>query len=102
MQGLREQTAGFERALGRFFQACAADQAACLGFGGTDPWDDVRLADRPGQRHADAGRRLHARPAAGHRRRLIAAATVRVYAKQFCGRCSRRRCALAAGGRRHL
>jgi pimeloyl-ACP methyl ester carboxylesterase len=31
------QTAGFERALGRFFEACAANQTACLGFGGTDP-----------------------------------------------------------------
>ena len=39
MGGLREQSAGFERALGRFFQACAVDQAACLGFGGNDPWD---------------------------------------------------------------
>ena len=35
---LREQSQGFERALGRFFQACAADQAAC-GFGGSDPAD---------------------------------------------------------------
>jgi len=39
MQGLKEQTAGFERALGRWFQACAADQVACSGFGGADPWD---------------------------------------------------------------
>ena len=39
MQGLKEQTAGFERALGRWFQACAADQVACSGFGGSDPWD---------------------------------------------------------------
>jgi pimeloyl-ACP methyl ester carboxylesterase len=37
-QGLLEQTSGFERALGRFFQACAADQNACSDFGGTDPW----------------------------------------------------------------
>jgi pimeloyl-ACP methyl ester carboxylesterase len=35
---LSAQTAGFERALGRFFQACAADQATCQGFGGADPW----------------------------------------------------------------
>ena len=33
-----EQTAGFERALGRFLQACAADQRACQRFGGKDPW----------------------------------------------------------------
>ena len=43
------QTAGFERALDRFFEACAANQAACLGFGGSDPhaaFDDlVRRAD---------------------------------------------------------
>jgi pimeloyl-ACP methyl ester carboxylesterase len=37
-QGLREQTSGFERALGRFLSACAADQDACSGFGGADPW----------------------------------------------------------------
>jgi pimeloyl-ACP methyl ester carboxylesterase len=37
--GLLEQTAGFERELGRFLQACAVDQVACSGFGGTDPWD---------------------------------------------------------------
>ena len=36
---LAEQSAGFERAWGRFMQACAADQVACHGFGGSDPWD---------------------------------------------------------------
>jgi pimeloyl-ACP methyl ester carboxylesterase len=34
---LSEQTSGFERALGRFLQACAAHQDACSGFGGDDP-----------------------------------------------------------------
>ncbi|MEI9952712.1 MAG: alpha/beta hydrolase [Pseudomonadota bacterium] len=34
---LLAQNAGFERALERFFQACAADQTACAGFGGSDP-----------------------------------------------------------------
>jgi pimeloyl-ACP methyl ester carboxylesterase len=38
MLGLREQSSGFERALNRYFQACAAHQDACLGFGGDDPW----------------------------------------------------------------
>jgi len=38
-QDLAAQSQGFERALGRFFQACAANQTACSGFGGTDPWD---------------------------------------------------------------
>jgi pimeloyl-ACP methyl ester carboxylesterase len=37
MQGLREQSSAFERALDRFFQACAANQVACAGFGGDDP-----------------------------------------------------------------
>ena len=40
---LLEQTAGFERELGRFMQACAVDQVACSGFGGTDPWDAFDL-----------------------------------------------------------
>ena len=35
--GLREQSAGFEVELGRFFQACAAFQSFCQ-FGGADPW----------------------------------------------------------------
>lgn len=38
LSSLDEQTAGFERAIGRFLQACAANQTACLGFGGDDPW----------------------------------------------------------------
>jgi pimeloyl-ACP methyl ester carboxylesterase len=35
--GLREQSAAFERGLGRFFQACAYYQSFCQ-FGGDDPW----------------------------------------------------------------
>ena len=38
MDDLSAQTSGFERAIGRFFQACAGDQATCLGFGDGDPW----------------------------------------------------------------
>jgi pimeloyl-ACP methyl ester carboxylesterase len=34
---LRLQSAGFERAFDRFFEACAGNQTACLGFGGSDP-----------------------------------------------------------------
>jgi pimeloyl-ACP methyl ester carboxylesterase len=40
---LREQTAGFERAIQRFFMACAAHQDACLQFGGDDPHDAYDL-----------------------------------------------------------
>ena len=32
------QTAAFETALARFTEACAVDQVACSGFGGTDPY----------------------------------------------------------------
>jgi pimeloyl-ACP methyl ester carboxylesterase len=35
---LSEQTSGFERAIGRFLQACANDKVTCP-FGGSDPWD---------------------------------------------------------------
>ena len=49
MSHLRIQTAAFERALGRFFQACADHQDVCT-FGGEDPhqaFDDlVAQADR--------------------------------------------------------
>ncbi|HET6509281.1 MAG TPA: alpha/beta hydrolase [Baekduia sp.] len=41
---LQAQNGAFERELERFFQACAADQADCLGFGGGDPhqaFDDL-------------------------------------------------------------
>ena len=36
---LSAQSGGFERALGHFFEACAADVAACRGFGSGDPRD---------------------------------------------------------------
>jgi pimeloyl-ACP methyl ester carboxylesterase len=42
-EALREQSAGFEDVLDRFFSACAANQQAC-GFGGSDPetaFDDL-------------------------------------------------------------
>ena len=38
LSGIATQTAGFEQALARFAEACAVDQAACSGFGGTDPY----------------------------------------------------------------
>jgi pimeloyl-ACP methyl ester carboxylesterase len=80
VEGLFEQSAGFERAFGRFFQACAADQEACLGFGGEDPWgayDELveRLDENP-------------QPASPTDPRLVdgddarAGAVVAIYAKQ--------------------
>ncbi|GAA1633341.1 alpha/beta hydrolase [Georgenia ruanii] len=47
MQNIADQTAGFEDALDRFLTACAADRAACSGFGGSEPavaYDDLLAA----------------------------------------------------------
>jgi pimeloyl-ACP methyl ester carboxylesterase len=80
MQGLREQSQGFERALGRFFQACAANQSSC-GFGGSDP------ADAFEQLVAEAY--VHPLPATGDDPRpvdgddLAAGAVLAMYAKQL-------------------
>jgi pimeloyl-ACP methyl ester carboxylesterase len=53
---LSAQSDGFERALGRFFQACAVDQVACSGFGGTDPWDAYdQLVDKANAAPIPAG-----------------------------------------------
>jgi pimeloyl-ACP methyl ester carboxylesterase len=83
MQGLREQTAGFERALGRFFQACAGDQGACLGFGGNDPWDayDSLIDEANAHPLPAAGYAPDPRPVKGDD--VIAAAVVPMYAKQL-------------------
>ena len=37
LEARQEQVSAFERALSRFFTACARDQVACAGFGGADP-----------------------------------------------------------------
>lgn len=78
MENLREQSAGFERALGRFFQACAANQAFCGA--GDDPlgtFDDlVQEAN------------VHPLPVTGDTRTvngddMDAGAALAVYAKQL-------------------
>jgi pimeloyl-ACP methyl ester carboxylesterase len=83
MKGLQEQSAGFERALGRFFQACAADQAACLGFGGSDPWSafDELIDEANATPLPAAGYTPDPRPVDGDD--VIAAATIPMYAKQL-------------------
>ena len=57
MRDLSAQSGGFERALGRFFQACAADRDACRGFGGGDPWDAYDQLIEQLDANADPGRR---------------------------------------------
>jgi pimeloyl-ACP methyl ester carboxylesterase len=83
VKGTNEQTAAFERALGRFFAACAGNQAACLGFGGADPEDAYdQLVDAANASPIPAlGYTPDPRPVDGDD--LNAAAAIMMYAKQF-------------------
>ena len=85
MQNLRSQTSAVERAIGRIWQACARDQAACSGFGGDDPhlaFDE--LIDRADATPIPApGYAPDPRPIKGDD--LRAAAFSAVYAKQNWG-----------------
>jgi pimeloyl-ACP methyl ester carboxylesterase len=83
LKGSNAQTSAFERELGRFFQACAANQAACLGFGGADPWDAYdQLVDAATASPIPAnGYAPDPRPVDGDD--LNAAAAIMMYAKQF-------------------
>jgi pimeloyl-ACP methyl ester carboxylesterase len=82
-QDLVEQTSAFERARLRFFQACAADQAACLGFGGSDPGDAFdELIDQANASPLPAdGYTPDPRPVDGDD--VIAASVIPLYAKQL-------------------
>jgi pimeloyl-ACP methyl ester carboxylesterase len=80
MENLREQSNGFEQALARFFQACAANQAVC-GFGGTDPADAFeQLVQSAYQNPLPAGGD-DPRPVDGDD--MIAGAVLAMYAKQL-------------------
>jgi pimeloyl-ACP methyl ester carboxylesterase len=83
LKGSNEQTAAFERELGRFFQACAGNQSACLSFGGADPWDTYdQLVDAANaQPIAAPGYTPDPRPVDGDD--LDAAAVIMMHAKQF-------------------
>ena len=81
---LAEQSAGFERALGRFFQACAADQTACSGFGGSDPWDAYdQLAEQANAHPIPAPNTTDPRPVDGDD--INFAAVNAIYAKENWG-----------------
>ena len=78
---LREQTAGFERAIGRFLAACEGDQIACSGFGGDDPWTAFdELIERADRQPLPAAQ---GRPVEGDD--IRAASAQASYAKQFGG-----------------
>jgi pimeloyl-ACP methyl ester carboxylesterase len=80
---LSAQSDGFERAIGRFFQACAIDQGACSGFGGSDPWDAFdQLIDKANASPIPAGGD-DPRPVNGDD--ILTATLYDIYAKQFWG-----------------
>jgi pimeloyl-ACP methyl ester carboxylesterase len=83
LKGSNAQTAAFERALGRFFGACAANQTACLKSGGVDPWDAYdQLVDAANASPIPAPRYTpDPRPVDGDD--LNAAAGIMMYAKEF-------------------
>ena len=85
MDWLKMQSAGFERAFGRFFQACAADQVACSGFGGSDPWSALdELVEQANAAPIPApGYAPDPRPIDGDD--LLTAAFSKLYAKQNWG-----------------
>jgi pimeloyl-ACP methyl ester carboxylesterase len=89
---LREQSAGFERAISRFFTACAVDKVTCP-FGGTDPQaafdalvDQANMLAIP----VSDGR------AAVNGDDILAATALAMYAKQFWPELAR---ALSAASR---
>jgi pimeloyl-ACP methyl ester carboxylesterase len=83
LKGSNAQTAALERGLGRFFQACAGNQTACLSFGGADPWDAYdQLVDAANAQPIPApGYPPDPRPVDGDD--LNAAAVIMMYDKQF-------------------
>ena len=79
-ENLQEQSQGFERALARFFQACAADQGTC-GFGGSDPADAYEQLVQHAYTHPLPASGSDPRPVGGDD--LIAGAMLAMYAKQL-------------------
>jgi pimeloyl-ACP methyl ester carboxylesterase len=83
LKGSNAQTAAFERALGRFFQACAANQTACLSFGGADPWDAYDQLVGAANASPILAPRYTPDPRPVDGDDLNAAAGIMMYAKQF-------------------
>jgi pimeloyl-ACP methyl ester carboxylesterase len=78
-----EQTAAIERAFGRFFAACAANQTACARFGGRDPWDAYDLLVARAQETRLPARRYTPDPRPVDGDDINAAAVSAMYNKQF-------------------
>jgi pimeloyl-ACP methyl ester carboxylesterase len=80
MENLREQSDGFEHALARFFQACAAHQDICQ-FGGDDPQDAFEQLVQSAYQNPLPATGSDPRPVNGDD--LIAGANLAMYAKQL-------------------
>jgi pimeloyl-ACP methyl ester carboxylesterase len=80
---LSAQSGGFERAIARFLQACAVDQGACSGFGGTDPWSAFdELVEKANESPIPAGGD-DPRPVSGDD--ILTATVYDIYGKQYWG-----------------
>jgi pimeloyl-ACP methyl ester carboxylesterase len=79
-RNLQAQSAGFDRALTRFFMTCAAQQDVCK-FGGADPWAAFDALVARAYRHPLPASGDHPRPVDGDD--VLAAAGFATYAKQF-------------------
>src|SRR4051794_1038102 len=79
LDSLSEQSSGFERAIGRFAQACAVHQDACLGFGGDDPAAALDILVEQAREHAIPA--FGGPPVGGDD--VLAATVQAVYAKQL-------------------
>jgi pimeloyl-ACP methyl ester carboxylesterase len=79
LDSLSEQSAGFERAIDRFMQACAVHQDACMGFGGDDPSAAFDILVEQAREHAIPA--AGGPPVGGDD--VLAATVQAVYAKQL-------------------
>jgi pimeloyl-ACP methyl ester carboxylesterase len=97
LSNLAAQTAAFEVALGRFFEACAIDQVACSNFGGTDPWlaYDRLVAAAEASPIPAPGYAPDPRPVGGDEIRMATASLL--YAKQLWGLLGQALAEAAAG-----
>jgi pimeloyl-ACP methyl ester carboxylesterase len=94
---LQAQTSAFERALGRFFTACAGNQITCLGFGGADPETafDQLVEQADANPIPAAGDAADPRPVTGDD--ILNATISNLYAKQSWPEIAKGLAAAAAG-----
>jgi pimeloyl-ACP methyl ester carboxylesterase len=97
-EDLQAQTSAFERELDRFFQACAADQKTCQGFGGKDPHAafDALVANADAHPIPAAGFAPDPRPVTGDE--ILNATIFNLYSKPYWAKYIAPELAAAAAG----